>query len=192
MPAYEIEHTTPLSPSEKDQLAQAITDIHTRLFTTPSLFVNVRFVKVGDGGEEGEGGYYVGGRKTSVNRILAHVRPGGDRSTAMFNQLTNDINAAWREIILRPHFPGKANGEGGGDKQQLQQQQQRELRAVFILGTIIAGSEAGFMLPPAGGDRQWLRDNADAFRAKAEKGDVDFQQLMREMETREDLRGILG
>lgn len=43
MPFYNFEYITPLSRSQKDQLAAAVTQIHTRKFITPSLFVNVRF-----------------------------------------------------------------------------------------------------------------------------------------------------
>ncbi len=57
MPAYEVEHIDPLSSSQKDALAHAITKIHSHLFTTPSMFVNVRFISL-----EGQD-YYVGGRK---------------------------------------------------------------------------------------------------------------------------------
>ena len=48
----------------------------------------------------------------------------------MFNQLSTDISAAWKRIV-DPENTGKG-----------------ELRAVFVLGTIIAGAEAGFVLPP--------------------------------------------
>ncbi len=68
--------------------------------------------------------------QNSVNRILAHVRPGGGRSTAMFNQVCEEVTTAWNRIVE----PGPSG--------------ERELRAIFILGTIIAGSEAGFILPP--------------------------------------------
>lgn len=44
MPLYEIEHSIPLDKSQRDELAQAITHIHTRKFATPSLFVNIRFI----------------------------------------------------------------------------------------------------------------------------------------------------
>ena len=46
MPLYEVEHTIHLSPEQLDKLAEAITRIHTRAFTTPSLFVNIRFTNV--------------------------------------------------------------------------------------------------------------------------------------------------
>lgn len=43
MPFYQVEHCIPLQKSQRDDLAQAITLIHTRKFAAPSLFVNVRF-----------------------------------------------------------------------------------------------------------------------------------------------------
>lgn len=44
MPLYDVEHTTPLNSSQRKALANAITKIHSETFTTPKLFVNVRFV----------------------------------------------------------------------------------------------------------------------------------------------------
>ena len=43
MPMYEIEHVCPLSPSQQKSIAASIVRIHAEKFTTPSLFVNVRF-----------------------------------------------------------------------------------------------------------------------------------------------------
>lgn len=57
MPLYEIEHLTPLLPTQKDALASSITEIHSHLFTTPSLFVNVRFTDIG------AQDVYIGGKK---------------------------------------------------------------------------------------------------------------------------------
>jgi len=36
-----------------------------------------------------------------------------------------------------------------------------------------------------------LKDNAVAFREKADGGDAEFKELMSEMQTRDDLKGIL-
>ena len=47
----------------------------------------------------------------------------------MFIQLSDQIHEAWKNIV-----GVGANGE-------------RDLRAIFVLGTIIAGTEAGFALP---------------------------------------------
>ena len=60
MPAYEIEYITPLKESQKDQLAEAVTSIHSNVFTIPSLLVNVRFTDVT------KHDTYVGGKKVSI------------------------------------------------------------------------------------------------------------------------------
>ena len=47
---------------------------------------------------------------------------------------------------------GSGEGEGKGDgKGEKRGERERELRAVFVLGTIVAGSEAGFALPAVSG-----------------------------------------
>jgi hypothetical protein len=43
MPLYEIEHVCPINPDQQQSIANAIVKIHSEMFTTPSLFVNVRF-----------------------------------------------------------------------------------------------------------------------------------------------------
>ena len=65
MPLYEFHHSNPLSTSQQDALAAAVTKIHTEKFTTPSLFVNVRFHHFDESGSAGGGGYYVGGKRVS-------------------------------------------------------------------------------------------------------------------------------
>lgn len=60
MPLYDVEHTTPLSKSQRDALAQAITKIHSETFTTPKLFVNVRFVDLGKRRDEVQ---YIAGKE---------------------------------------------------------------------------------------------------------------------------------
>ena len=72
MPAYEIEHIDTLTSLQKDKLAKAITEIHSRLFTTPSLFVNVHFVNL-DGQD-----YYVGGRKVGDSFFYGAKRGNSD------------------------------------------------------------------------------------------------------------------
>lgn len=48
MPNYEVEHICPLTESQKDEIAEAITQIHTKQFTAPRLFVNCRFTNIKD------------------------------------------------------------------------------------------------------------------------------------------------
>ena len=62
---------------------------------------------------------------------------------------------------------------------------------VVIMADISAGIEAGFGVPEAGGEVEWLRENMGAFRELADAGDEDLKGLVREVEGREDLRGKL-
>ena len=64
MPLYVISHKDPISSSQRDELAAAITKIHTTLFTTPSFFVNVKFE------DASEAPYYVGGKPVSKLPVL--------------------------------------------------------------------------------------------------------------------------
>lgn len=62
MPWYVVSLREPIGSSERDELASAITKVHTNLFTAPSLFVNVRF-------EDASNIYhYVGGKRVSRPR----------------------------------------------------------------------------------------------------------------------------
>ena len=62
MPLYEVEHYIGLRENQKDALAKQITQIHSRLFATPSLFVNVRFLDKASSGDW----TYVAGKKVCV------------------------------------------------------------------------------------------------------------------------------
>ncbi|KAL9075333.1 MAG: hypothetical protein Q9161_001710 [Pseudevernia consocians] len=177
MPLYEIEHIIPLSSPQKDDLARSITQIHSRLFTTPSLFVNVRFT------DTASHDVYIGGKKRPANRILAHVRPGGGRSVEHFTTLCAQITAAWDRVLGEGEGEGREGGGGGGDD--------GALRAVFVLGTIVAGSEVGLALPAAGEDKKWLQGNVGEFEKRAKAGDGEFRDVLEEMRTREDLRELL-
>ena len=48
MPLYEVSHITPLASEQKEELAKAITKIHSEKFTTPSVFVNVIYTDVSE------------------------------------------------------------------------------------------------------------------------------------------------
>ena len=81
-----------------------------------------------------------------TNRILAHIRPGGGRSTADFNTLCERITESWNHIISPP-----TEIEEG-----LKGERDNELRAIFVLGTIVAGREVGFELPAVSTKTGWL------------------------------------
>ena len=99
----------------------------------------------------------------NVNRIFATVRTGPARKQSDYDNVCTQIHAAWQSIV------GSVDSED------------RELRAIFVLGGVLSASEAGFLLPEAGGDAQWVRDNMDEFKKRAEAGDEDFAELLRDM-----------
>ena len=87
-----------------------------------------------------------------TNRILAHVRPSGGRSTADFNTLCQRITESWNRV-LEIHEE-KVEGEGRNGERD--KDRDNELRAIFVLGTIVAGREVGFELPAVSTKTGWL------------------------------------
>ncbi|KAL1645164.1 hypothetical protein SLS58_003869 [Diplodia intermedia] len=163
MPLYIVSHKDPLNTSQRDELAAAITKIHTTVFTTPSLFVNVKFEDVSDAS------YYVGGKPTRVNAIHAHVRPGASRPRSAYDELCRQLRRdAWERVLL----------PGGGPP----------LDAIFVHGTIVAGEERGVMLPEAGADVAWMRENMADFERRARAGDEGMRGLVEECRA----MGVLG
>ena len=69
MPLCEVEHTISLTTDEKCQLAQFITQIHSQIFTTPSLFVSTRFTDIS--GQD----VYIGGQNASSDVLYPTVPP---------------------------------------------------------------------------------------------------------------------
>ena len=197
MPLYTVQHSCPLSTPQQDELAAAITRLHTQKFTAPSLFVNVTFT------DTSSQPTYVAGKRvctfipfkrplvpssstntisqTTKNSILAHVRHGPSRSQEDYNDLCKAIHEEWDRVVLVP-----------GSENKVAPPEQLELHTVFIFGDIVAGREAGIAIPPAGGDVQWLRENFGEFRRRAGEGDERFGALIREMWERGDLSGVLG
>jgi len=111
-------------------------------------------------------------QQRNTNRLLAHIRTGPSRTLEDYNSLTSSLNKAWSSIV----------GSTG----------EQELRALFILGDIVAGSEAGLAFPPAGEDKKWLREHFKEFESRANEGDEGFADLTKEVREREDFRDVLG
>ena len=60
------------------------------------------------------------------------------------------------------------------------------------MGGIIAGLEAGFVLPPAGGDVEWLGNNWEEFNRRADAGDEEMKGMVKEITERGLLDGSNG
>jgi phenylpyruvate tautomerase PptA (4-oxalocrotonate tautomerase family) len=171
MPYYEINHAVILTESQKDDLAKAITKLHSERFMTPRLIVNVKYTDISNMT------FYIAGKRRTKSHILAHVRTGASRSNKDFNALCADLFTAWNEIVPLPKIKRSAPDED------------RSLHGVFVLGDLVAGMEAGFTVPEAGKDGEWLAENMPAFRARAENGEEDFVDLVKEVEERGMLKG---
>ena len=176
MPYYEVRHDINLSMTQKDTLAAAITHIHSQKFTTIKNFVNVRFVDVSNTDT------YVGGRRRPSNMIFAHVRTGPSRTQADWDALTAELNQAWNDIVVNQPLP-QAKGAPEPD---------RSLRAVFVVGSILGGSEAGLMLPAAGKDGEWLEGNWAEMKRRADAGEREWVENVKDVEDRGLLDGSGG
>lgn len=62
MPYYVIQHIVPLSDDQQDRLAEAITHIHSDLFSVPRLFVNVEF------SDKFKANTYIAGKRVCANK----------------------------------------------------------------------------------------------------------------------------
>ncbi|KAI6900707.1 hypothetical protein KC318_g8331 [Hortaea werneckii] len=173
MPLYEVQHYITLTISQKDELAEAITKIHSTKFSTPRMFVNVHFTSTSTLRS------YVGGRPRQGNHIRATVRNGPSRTSEDWNDLTRQLQQAWTTIV-GPGLPKVRRSDT--------EEADTSLRSIILCGEILGGMEAGFFLPPAGGDKGWIERNWEAFRERADRGEEEFRDLVREVEE----RGLLG
>ncbi|KAH8684336.1 hypothetical protein BGZ60DRAFT_164463 [Tricladium varicosporioides] len=168
MPFYNIEHSIPLSPSQKSSLAKQITNLHSIKFNAPSLFVNIKFSPLDSSSATLiDPNFFVGGKpKAGLNYIWAHVRGGGGRSQEHFDKLAESVEEIWNDVT----------GEKG------------TLQAVFIVPGIVA-RERGLRIPPAGEEGKWMEESWDEFENRALEGDEDFKGLVDEVKERPELRG---
>ncbi|TID26030.1 putative cis-3-chloroacrylic acid protein [Venturia nashicola] len=159
MPLYTITHTTPLSSTKKDKLASALTTLHATKFTTPKMFVNVRFVNA----DHSRIDTYVAGKSTEGkdnNYLEAHVRAGAERPKELFDELAEEMVKIWEDVVHHDSI------------------------RVFIYGSILSGHEYGFPIPAAGKDQEWMRQNLSAFESRADEGDEVMQDLVAEIKER--------
>ncbi|KAJ6489735.1 hypothetical protein C8R45DRAFT_929053 [Mycena sanguinolenta] len=171
MPLYEVWHSYPLTEAQRDDLAQRITTIHATLFTVAAAFVNVRFT------DYAATEHYIGGRKRtgSVNLVLANVRPGPSRTHELYESLCRQIEAAWIASVGDP-----ATQDG----------LHAHLAGAFVLGTVAGSYKQGFMVPEAGQDVEWMRENLPKFQARADDGNELFRDMISELRTREDFKFV--
>jgi phenylpyruvate tautomerase PptA (4-oxalocrotonate tautomerase family) len=168
MPLYQIYHAVPLSDQQQDELAEAITTLHTTKFGVLRLFVNVWFSDVSAQNT------YTAGKRRKGNHIRASVRL-GQRTHEDFRQLCRSIEEAWDCVVCQPVKRMTVNAT---------ELKQFELQTLILGSSNPMGLEAGFELPVAGTDRDWLRRNWSQFQQKAKDGEEEFVELVKDVEER--------
>jgi hypothetical protein len=177
-------HTTPYSDSFASNL--------TEQFTTPSFFVHVRFISH----DATDHSYFVAGkpRTTALNRIIAHVRTSSSRTKKDFDDFAENIEDAWRAAIYGDMIE---EGSNKGKRQKEVDESERDAHARKLLAVafvpMVAVREAGMTIPEAGQEGQWFKDNMEHFQKMVdEKGDEDYEDMLRELEERDDLKKLVG
>lgn len=94
-------------------------------FHAPRYIVNCRFIDVSAGPLSDT---FVGGKRRHINRLFVTLRSGTGRTADQLRVLIDSVNSVWDSII----------GGGGWEKQ---------LRSMYIKGSIDAAKEGGFHLP---------------------------------------------
>lgn len=189
MPFYEVQHTYPLTPSQKHAFAKAITELHSTTFLTPSLFVNVSFHHLAP--RDNENTYFLAGEPVAhnnagPNRVLAMVRTSAKRTKAIWDDLAEKLEARWYQIVNEEKQNGSSYSDAKADKAA------KKMHLITFY-PMVAARENGVTIPDAGSESSWLRDNMPFFKSQAyEHDDVDFRKMIEEIDQREDLKAMLN
>lgn len=108
--------------------------------------------------------------KRLSNGITACVRNGAHRTREAWEQLCQDIDSAWRQIVHRSY-----NVDGLPPNEL-------ELAAIFITGELLAGLKVGLPVPKAGEEQLWAQQHFEVFKQRAALGDEVFVDVLGEME----------
>jgi phenylpyruvate tautomerase PptA (4-oxalocrotonate tautomerase family) len=176
MPYYEINHSYPLTTEQREQLAAAITRLHSAAFATPSLFVNVRFIKE----DVSDGSFFIAGKRRfeNSNRVTAFVRTSPHRTKADFDQLSQRIEQTWYSTI--------GSGLDGSENAVQLSADGKRLHAIAFL-PIVTAREVGLAIPEAGKEEEWFKEQMPTFKKMAESGRSDISAMLQELEERSDL-----
>lgn len=184
-----VEHSFPLKPDQKKDLATRLTNLHAHAFTTPSIFIQVKFEQQ----DATKQNHFVGGEVAdqSINRIIGYVRSSSSRTQEQFDKLAADIEDAWMIVVGEKI---EAIDEEDRKRQEKDKKESSEsektakelLSMTFIPG--LSGREKGFIIPQAGQEEQWFKSNREQFQKRADAGDTGLKAMIEEVDTREDLK----
>jgi hypothetical protein len=162
MPLYDIEHHTPIPPSQQSAVAIALTNLHTKTFHTPRFFINVRFTPLA----ENKITTFRGGERATYNRAILRTRASGSRSVELYNTHCHNVVRIW-EAVMGLETQEQKLGENG-------------LRTVWVLGALTTAVELGVERPMVGEEGEWLQKNRERFEDLAKAGDKDMKALVSE------------
>lgn len=160
-----IYHSCPISSSQSQALAEGITSLHSSLFSAPTSFVNISFLP-------SPSNTYVSSRLVATNFLHAHLRPRGPANASKLQTLVKTIMKLWAEHVAQD------------DKSEGRLDDARGLHNVFVFEDLAAGAEQGFVLPKAGEEEGWVRENWEDFERRAKDGDGAVGMMMEEIEER--------
>ena len=141
----QVVHGIPLTQYQKSQLAERITVLHSTEYLTPSLFVNVHYIRAEPVGDFFLAGKLYNSGKTSPNRIMGTVRTGPARTKERFDNFAQKLQDAWYEVVNGPKEAGvETNGHAAAVSKE-----DRKARKLHLVGFggVIAGIENGVVLP---------------------------------------------
>lgn len=124
MPLYDVEYVCSLTFAQQEQLANALTNLHSTRFGTRRCFVNVRFTDVSSQV------VFRGGVLRKYNRIIIRTRTGGNRSNEIYIDHCKAVVSEWERIVAED-----------GDQ---------SLRTVWVMGALTIALEAGIARPKVG------------------------------------------
>ena len=162
MPFYNFYHALPLTPEQKQDLATAVTNSHSRIFSALTALVNVNFVDVSRANN------FIAGEIQKVpNTVEGKVRTGGGRTREMYEQMCEELIAAWDKIVRR------GNTEVGPD----------ELR-VALMGGLVCLVEGGYLIPEAGKDQAWFEEHLPVIEKRAAAGHRPSMKMLEDVKTK--------
>ncbi|PSK56479.1 Glycerol kinase [Elsinoe australis] len=178
MPLYQVYHSYSLNQEQKQKLATQITNLHCTTFTTPSFFVHVRFIQE----DARSNDYFMAGKPHAANsnRIEGVVRTSASRTKADFDRLGEKIEAAWYDAVESSSVQATA----------LERDKEGRRLVMVVFTPMITIREGGMAISEAGKESDWLKDHLPYIKEMGqEEGIKDFEDMVKELETREDLKG---
>jgi hypothetical protein len=121
---------------------------------------------------------------------MAFVRHNSTRTKSHYDKLASQIEEAWRQAIYGDIIEeGKDKGKRKKEVDELERDMlARKLLAVAFM-PMLAVRELGTAMPEAGGEKDWFKDNLEYFKKMVEeKGDVDIEEMLVEINKRDDLK----